>query len=87
MFTDAIGTVADDSTDFGALGHLFHHGEWPRPLSPNGALAGIKGNGQRIAGVDGVQADVVAEKVEPGDGIEVIIADHSSHGPDCLVLQ
>jgi hypothetical protein len=51
-----------------------------------GQQAGLGRHAQRRADVDGVDAQVVGHRVQPGDGVGVVDAQVGAHQADGLIL-
>ena len=85
MPTHGVGPMPHKTPHGCTLGHGSHRIDGRLGIAKRND-AGIHGHGQRHPRVHGVQTDVVTQKVQTGDGVEVIDAGHGTHGPKRLIL-
>ncbi len=86
VLADRRRAAAEHFAELGPPADLRDHRDRARGVAER-PVAGIHGHTDGHTGADGVQPDVVAEEIQPGDGVEIVVADHGPHGPDGLVFQ
>ena len=79
-------SVADNFADLASPGDFLQHVDGSLGVAKL-FISCVHGHAHGNPGVHGVQADVITQKVQPGNSIQIRDAGHTAHGPDGLVLQ